>query len=403
MLTDPLTGKNVVILGLARLTIGIEALLLILLWMLTSCNSENVSPAVATSTSTLTTAQQNMTQIFARSTGTSAYVRTERANVWATATAEAPMKAATQTFYATNDEFARMTAQALPDSIGDILPLKWPVPPITDYQLQDVRKCRIEQLAKERYPQTVNIDALPESFAPWTGCDWATLAFAYLERTPPDAPLPERGKQAYAFAFYVNPAYAFHYSLERYFDSVSIVEAPPMADIPIAHVRINYDLAVLGPCQQNWEIEISSANTNPLVSGYLRESCSDTGDTTAQISQSLDRAVVQGLGPALTDLLPIDSQFSVIGCTDFYPNWQVVLTFEDETQLTLKNNGSNIMLVGAPFQTTIEGQHYVQHSHSFLAAVGKMLDTIEAVPDSYFQPTTECIGGGALSQAFPSR
>ena len=115
--------------------------------------------------------------------------------------------------------------------------------------------------------------------------------------------------------------------------------------------------------------------------------------------EGLDPDKVQALGPALTDLLPIESQFDFVVCTDNYPDWSIVLTFKDGTQLYLTTNGSNFLFVGGPWQTKIEGQNYFQFSSGFAKTI---IDLFEALGLPFGSPASMYCGGDTLfEKAFP--
>jgi hypothetical protein len=252
----------------------------------------------------------------------------------------------------------------------------WPLPPPTSEQTQDVRECDFESLAAERYSGSWSVTGLDEMYAPETGCDWAVLAATYIGRINEDDPVPEIVQQSLEHLLHSNAAFVMVNPIfYPYFGRVGLVQPPPFTDHAITDVEISYDWTGLGE-RVHYIVEISEADSDPQAiirparSAFFR-------------ARDVDMCLVQALGPALSDLVPVDSQFSLRPCTDNSPEWTVVLTFADSTTVELTTNGSNFLSGGGPWQTNIDGQNYVQCSATFLEALG---DIIKALDLPWGQP-----------------
>jgi hypothetical protein len=253
---------------------------------------------------------------------------------------------------------------------SDLFPMDWPMPGITDEQLDQVRNCAIETLSAERYPEKFKIDDLYYLYAPQSACDWAVLAYAYTEHKSDDEKLNENAKSAFAKAILENPGFAFSYPLfYRYFNAISIIKRPPISDQEITRVKIDYSWMGMGD-PVKYKVDIQQANTTPKVTltGYEPDTVMEN------LNHHPDKRLAQVLGSSLTDLLPIKSQFPLEICNDNNPDWVVSLTLQDGSEIVLKTNRSNMLDVGGPWQTTIKGQNYVQYSSGFVKALDDLID-----------------------------
>ena len=277
---------------------------------------------------------------------------------------------------------------------------KWSIAPLTAAQIEEVSNCALEELAAARYPDNILIAELPDAFSPISACDWAVLAMAYAERSSEDDTLPKPAKEAFLAAISRNYGFAVTVPLfYTYFGEVSLVAAPPFVKQEITAVKIDYTwlgLAGAGaPDSFSYSVRIKQAHIKPIVSASVKPESSAPNLNL----EGLDPDKVQALGPALTDLLPIESQFDFVVCTDNYPDWSILLTFKDGTQLYLTTNGSNFLFVGGPWQTKIEGQNYFQFSSGFAKTI---IDLFEALGLPFGSPTGMYCGGDTLfEKAFP--
>ncbi|HEY9604638.1 MAG TPA: hypothetical protein V6C85_23735 [Allocoleopsis sp.] len=279
------------------------------------------------------------------------------------------------------------------------LPIEWSIPPLTNEQLAAVRACDIRKLESDRYPTTLTTGELLKAHTPNSDCDWAVLAWAYAKRTEKGEAVPEQGKLALAKAIANNPGFVLASPIfSSYFGEISLVKAPPFARREITAVKIEYQWGGLGEFV-GYTVNITQANAKPVVSGTAKQG---PFGNKPQIPGSIDKNKVQALAPALTDLLPIDSQFEMTVCTDNYPNWTVSLTFEDGTTLELVTQGSNFMYAGGPWQTKIGQQNYVQYSPAFIKALSGIVEDLKL---PWGRPAGMACGGrgDVLKQAFPAR
>ena len=248
-------------------------------------------------------------------------------------------------------------------------PAEWPVESFTEEQLADAIACAnsVREQAESRYPESVSLDDLPSAVPLETACDWAALAVAYSARNRSDA-----GAEAYLTAVYLNPAYSLITDLlYDYFASQPLVEAPPITDQPLTSATITYSYSGLGS-GSNYTITITTGSDVAQVTG------SGNGGTDGdyEVNETLDMSIVEPLGHAPTDLIPIDNEMELIVCYDNYPDWVVELTYADGTRITARTNGSNVLNGGGPWQTVIDGQTYVQMGTGLLDAVATIHDAL---------------------------
>jgi hypothetical protein len=145
---------------------------------------------------------------------------------------------------------AEATGEASPEAppSAKAAPLKWPLTPATAAQVNEVRACKIEDLSKERYPESMPIEKLRAAYEPETACDWAVLAAAYGSRkAESDAPPPAQGVAAFQTTISKNPAFAFTLPmLQSYFGVRGLVDVPPFASKIIANPDVTYNWSGLG-------------------------------------------------------------------------------------------------------------------------------------------------------------
>ncbi len=288
-----------------------------------------------------------------------------------------------------------ITESVKEDEIRISFPAKWPIAPLTAAEIEEVSNCALEELAAERYPDgTLNAE-LRDAFSPVSACDWAVLATAYAERISEDDPLSEPAKEAFLEAISRNYGFAVTVPLfYPYFGEFSLIELPPFAQQEVTRVKMDY--AWIGEGDPvSYSVRIEQADTKPVVFATVMPE-SSAPDLSLK---ELDKGKVQALGLALTDLLPIESQFEYVVCTDNYSNWSILLTFKDGTQLNLTNSGSNFIFIGGPWQTKIDDQNYFQFSFAFAQAI---FDLCKALGLPFGSPAGMYCGGDTLfEKAFP--
>lgn len=245
--------------------------------------------------------------------------------------------------------------------------LAWPVAPFAPGQLAEVKACDVEKLAAARYPQPMTLDDLAKASAAKTTCDQAVLASACAARLKSDAEAPAACLNGLRAVLRANPAFAFVQNLAgAYLGRVVLVAPPPASARALTSVRIVYRWGGLGT-PVNWTVAAKELVTTPKLDVTGRPNAVWSPDVAAAVS---------GLGHALTDLLPIRNRISAIACTDNNPAWTVTLAFDDGSKLDLTTEGSNLIGLGGPWQTTIDGVVYLQLAPEFGRAMEKLVKVL---------------------------
>ena len=65
---------------------------------------------------------------------------------------------------------------------------------------------------------------------------------------------------------------------------------------------------------------------------------------------------------------------TAVPCFDNDPDWTITLVLDDGESLVLANHHSNLVGLGGPWQTTIDGQRYLQASSAFPKALWAVLE-----------------------------
>lgn len=268
---------------------------------------------------------------------------------------------------------------------------EWPVLPLTEQEIASVNECDIEGIASEHYPDTIMTDDLQSVFAPQTGCEWAALALAYAYRLDDAESLSEAARGAFSQAVSRNFGFAFATPIfYSYFGTTPLVEAPDFAQQEITDVDIEYNWAGLGD-PVDYALEIHQANTTPTFSV-------NPDRLSTSLRTGIDKQLLQALGPALTDLLPVESRFTLSPCFDNYPDWDVTLTFADGAEINLATD-SNFLYFGGPWFAEIDHQSYVQYSTAFAEALREL---VLALGLPIGEPAgMACRGVSVFDKAFP--
>jgi hypothetical protein len=263
---------------------------------------------------------------------------------------------------------AAITAEPAPPPTGDPV-LAWPVAPFTAAQVAEVKACDVDKLADSRYPKTIAIDALAGSFASKTTCDAAVLAAACAGRLEDDAPAPAPCLDAYRTAIKANAAFIYAGGLMGgYFGKVTQVAAPPIAAHALASVKLDYKWDGLGTGVA-WTLNVDALATKPAMRV--------TGATVKLPAWSPEiGADIAALGHALASFVPLAKPLKAINCYDNYPDWTITLVFDDGSKLELVTNGSNLLGLGGPWQTTIGGVTYMQASPDLVKAVHAIIKVL---------------------------
>jgi hypothetical protein len=248
------------------------------------------------------------------------------------------------------------------------IPLNWPMQPMTDVEVEEARNCDIEAFASERYSDSLGVEELSSKYAPKNACDWAVLAYACADRANGDSTMPETCLGAFREMVGDNPAFVFRNQIFLYyFGSAVVVKPPPVSQLAVTKLRVEYSWFGLGDSVE-YTIDITQADSAPQVNIEPSRPFSASPEEI--------REIIQSMPAALTDLLPVNSPLAMTVCFDNYPSWQVSLTFEDQTVLSLTNNESNMLTAGGPWQTVIEEQNYIQFSAEFLIALDKLIQRL---------------------------
>jgi hypothetical protein len=255
---------------------------------------------------------------------------------------------------------AAITAEP-PASSSDAV-LAWPVAPFTAAQVAEVKACDVDKLAESRYPKSVGIDALAGSFARKTTCDAAVLAAACAGRLEDDAAPPASCLDAYRTAIKANAAFIYAGSLMGgYFGKVTQVAAPAIATHALASVKLDYKWDGLGKGVA-WTLNVDALATKPAMRV--------TGATVKLPAWSTEIGTdIAALGHSLASFVPLAKPLKAINCYDNYPDWTITLVFDDGSKLDVVTNGSNLLGLGGPWQTTVGGVTYMQASPDLVKAV----------------------------------
>ncbi|MEZ4670309.1 MAG: hypothetical protein R3E39_20575 [Anaerolineae bacterium] len=220
-------------------------------------------------------------------------------------------------------------------------------------------------------------------------CELARQALALKKDRGDDETLSPKEIELVQKLVGANPALALRLDvIAAYYSAVPLVAPPAFTvDNPITKLHLTYTFAGLGNGVA-YELTITQADGNPVVKGDLGEPVSGfdmpspTGtppptSTPRALADTVDSQLVQAFAPALRDLLPIGHMFTSTPCWDYYPDWEVELTFADKTVVKMVTNQSNVVGLGGPWQTEIDGQVYMQYSGAFQTAIVDLFDALD--------------------------
>lgn len=267
-------------------------------------------------------------------------------------------------------------------------PLTFPPQPFSEQQIAEVRACDIPTLNQTRYPQAMAITQLKSAYQPVTPCDWAALALAYADRVKEDpayddfnTPLPDAAREAYSTAISSNPAFILADPLLYYFGRFNLVNPPAFAALPVTTLQIKYHWAGYGDTV-SYTLLIEDADTAPAV-GTDPESLVD------EINLTIDPQLIQHIGAAARNLIPIPAKFSYQPCWDNFPAWEVLVKYQDGNQM-LVTSSSNYAAWGGPWQVNINGRQYIQASFDLWEAVYNLTIALKL---PYGEPAAYGCGG----------
>ena len=272
---------------------------------------------------------------------------------------------------------------------SSIYPVAFPLPPLTKDQIVEVELCDIGNVTSERYPDSIDENQLTEQFTPKSGCDWAILAFAYALRNHSESPSP-LGMEAFKNAVAENYGYVLATPIfYQYFGSLKLVEKPGFTNQEIKGLTIHYHWSGLGePSKIEYSLSIKQANTSPAIVSEF---------PLINKSIRINRETIQDLTNGLSDLVPIESEIQIAPCTDNYPEWQIGITFADDTVITLESF-SNFLQVGGPWEVTLDNQVYLQTSYTLVEKLSELVKALELPLGEPFGVT--CFSDSVFEKAF---
>lgn len=282
-------------------------------------------------------------------------------------------------------------AQDTPD-----FPLDFPISDLTAAQLKEARDCDLQ--AKP-----------PTSAYKPTACQLAEQALVLAKIRGDNSKLSDDELELVKKIAALNPAVLLRLDvIVQYFGAVPLIAPPEFSSQPITKLTLAYTFAGLGG-GTDYSITITNADKTPVITGKINAGSSIQFDSTTPsastptpvpLAKTVDSDVVQAFGAALSDFIPIQTQFSSTPCWDYYPDWTIELTFADETTVSLVTKNSNVIGIGGPWQTEIDGKFYMQYSSSIQQAV---VDLFKAL-DLKFGETAAMGCGGMnepLDDAYP--
>jgi len=286
---------------------------------------------------------------------------------------------------------------ALPSYLNR-LPLAWPAASPSQQQIEEASSCYVQSLAGRRYPSDLYFWQLETKYPLETACDWAALAVAYGNHRESQEPIAEEGKRSFIQAYLLNPAFAFSGPLmDHYFGSIDLVEQPPFTKQPITSLVIDYQWRGLGePSNIAYHIEITQANQEGEAQVSVQ---GQPVDLVARAAGRINPNLVKSFGSALVDFLPIHTPVQLDFCIDDDPQWLVEITFLDGTQLTLDTFQSDVVRSGGPWQTSIDGQYYLQYSAALIQMMAKIFDGLNL--EFGWPYATYCRGEDPLNLVYP--
>lgn len=214
-----------------------------------------------------------------------------------------------------------------------------------------------------------------------TACELATMALFLAFNTREDQDYSSQTIEIYQRAIALNPALAVRLPMLIYFYNTPIVTAPEFTDQAITAMTIHYDFGGLGN-SVNYLLEIENADDEPEITAELENinDYADEGeaDSPLELTQNtVDADLLQAFSETLVDFVPVANHAQIINCYDYYPDWQIDLTFEDGTQVSLVTNGSNVLGIGGPWQMEIDDQIYVKNTMNLNDAIIALFDALE--------------------------
>lgn len=276
-----------------------------------------------------------------------------------------------------------------PQDLVDAAPLMyWPIPALNEAQIAAVQACDIDELVDNRYPRALSLDDLPSAAEMESDCDLAVLLSAYAVRVDRNE-TPDFVRNALSQLITKNYGFLLEESLiYQYLGRVPLMPALPLAQQKIKNIYIKYKLFGHVRWETEYEIFMIDASGYPRYDVIFHQLfLSWQENDRLNLNYEIDTTLTQALGPSLTDFIPVASetallpfgehysQYTLSPVTDYYPSWIVTLTFEDDSTLDLVTRG-NLLAIGGPWFTTIDGQTYMQYSADFSVALSALVREI---------------------------
>lgn len=284
-----------------------------------------------------------------------------------------------------------VVAQDAPD-----YPLDFPIADLTDAQIKEARDCDLQAVP-------------PTSVSKPTACQLAQQALVLAKaRGDSSKPADDELELVKKIAA-LNTGLLLRLDLiAHYYAAAPLIAPPEFSSQSITKLTLAYTFAGLGP-STDYDITITNADKTPVVTGKINsrnsfEASSSTPTkltaTPVPLAKTVDSDVVQAFGAALSDFVPIQTQFSSTPCWDYYPDWTIELTFADGTIVSLVTKNSNVVGIGGPWQTEIDGKFYMQYSAGIQNAI---VDLFKALDLKFGETAAMGCGGmnDPLDDAYP--
>lgn len=151
------------------------------------------------------------------------------------------------------------------------------------------------------------------------------------------------------------------------------------------------------PHQIIYHIEIYAADSPMGIGKAIVQA--EPQELSIGIKSEVPQGLIDGMSQAISDLIPIKEPFPLVPCTDNYPDWKIKLLFSDNQLLELRTYGSNMLYLGGPWYTEIEGLNYLQFSGNIPIAVERILVNMGLPLGQPFAMT--CSPENLIGKAFP--
>ncbi|GAB5492853.1 MAG: hypothetical protein Phog2KO_30680 [Phototrophicaceae bacterium] len=262
----------------------------------------------------------------------------------------------------------------------------FPPPMFTNEQYEAVLECDFTDISTE-----LEFDTDADS------CTLAQFAVMTSQTTNRDGDLPDEAYNAYHLAVEDNPAIAYQIDVYYAFanGARNLVSTPNfeqdltsvIIDYSFVGGQTNYTLVML-PDEDN-------ENVFTVTGNVYHETFSQEEPEEYEVDTSINIDLMTALPASLVNLMPINNQYTDQPCWHIISDWNITLTFEDESNIVMQTNQSNLFSIGGPYQTTINGQDYLQIDNAFIISVIDILIDLEL-------PTGEVMSYGCSEAIGPA-